>query len=160
MLSFDLHNLHLYSEEQVKAKRGFARYTATIGVLTMDNTLISRAVVAERIPNGGRPCRARRRRRRSWRRQSGRADGTESIVIPIPEGEEQVSLLGEKLTVDRIDGSASYTQAGRPIAVVSNFALEYKPGPPPRRKTGSKRREALRGQRLSKVRKVGRSSST
>ena len=53
----------------------------------------------------------------------------------IPEGEEQVSLLGEKLMVDRIDGSASYTQAGRPIAVVSNFALEYQPGPPPRKKT-------------------------
>ncbi len=73
-LTFDLHNLHLYSEEQVRAKRGFARYTATIGVLTMDNTLISRAVVAERVPNGGRPGRPRRRRRRSWRRQSGRAD--------------------------------------------------------------------------------------
>ena len=44
-LTFDLHNLHLYSEEQVKAKKAFARYTATIGVLTMDNTLVSRAAV-------------------------------------------------------------------------------------------------------------------
>src|ERR1043165_5488433 len=40
-LTFDLHNLHTYSEEQVRAKRGYARYTATIGALTMDNTLIS-----------------------------------------------------------------------------------------------------------------------
>ena len=38
-LTFDLHNLHLYSEEQVKAKKAFARYTATIGVMTMDNTI-------------------------------------------------------------------------------------------------------------------------
>jgi hypothetical protein len=44
-----------------------------------------------------------------------------------------VSLLGEKLTVERVDGSATYTQAGRPIAVISNVALEYKPGPPPRK---------------------------
>ena len=44
-LTFDLHNRHTYSEEQMKAKRGFARYTAMIGVLTMDNTLISRAAV-------------------------------------------------------------------------------------------------------------------
>src|SRR3954469_22231161 len=44
-LTFDLHNLHLYSEEQVKAKTAFARYTATIGVMTMDNTLINRAAV-------------------------------------------------------------------------------------------------------------------
>ena len=44
-LTFDLHNLHTYSEEQVKAHRAYTRYTATIGVLTLDNTLISRAVV-------------------------------------------------------------------------------------------------------------------
>ena len=44
-LTFNLHNRHTYSDEQVKANRAFARYTATIGVLTMDNTLISRAVV-------------------------------------------------------------------------------------------------------------------
>jgi hypothetical protein len=34
VLTFDLHNLHLYSEELVKARRAYARYTATIGVLT------------------------------------------------------------------------------------------------------------------------------
>jgi len=44
-LTFNLHNRHTYSEEQVKANRAYARYTATIGVLTLDNTLISRAVV-------------------------------------------------------------------------------------------------------------------
>ena len=133
LLSFDLHNLHLYSEEQVKAKRAYSRYTATIGVLTMDNTLISRAVVqsefrtaadlVDRVGGGAGPGGAK----------AVAPTGTESIAIPIPEAEEQVSLLGEKLAVDRIDGSAAYTQAGRPIAVVSNFELEYKPAPPPRR---------------------------
>jgi len=44
-LTFDLHNLHTYSDEQVKAHRAYTRYTATIGVLTLDNTLLSRAVV-------------------------------------------------------------------------------------------------------------------
>jgi hypothetical protein len=133
ILSFDLHNLHLYSEEQVKARRAFSRYTATIGVLTMDNTLISRAVVqnefrtaadlVDRVGGGAGPGGAK----------AVAPTGIESIAIPIPEGEEQVSLLGEKLTVDRIDGTAAYTQAGRPIAVVSNIALEYKPGPPPKK---------------------------
>ena len=37
-LTFDLHNRHTYSEEQIKANRAYRRYTATIGVLTMDNT--------------------------------------------------------------------------------------------------------------------------
>ena len=132
-LSFDLHNLHLYSEEQVRAKRAFSRYTATIGVLTMDNTLISRAIVqsefrtavdlVDRVGGGAGPGGAK----------AVAPTGTEPITISIPEGEEQVSLLGEKLMVERIDGTAAYTQAGRPIAVISNVALEYKPGPPPRK---------------------------
>ena len=133
MLSFDLHNLHLYSEEQVKARRAFSRYTATIGVLTMDNTLVSRAVVqsefrtaadlVDRVGGGAGPGGAK----------AVAPTGSEPITIMVPEAEAQVSLLGEKLTVDRIDGAATYTQAGRPIAVISNVSLEYKPGPPPRK---------------------------
>ena len=44
-LTFDLHNRHMYSEELIRANRAYRRYTATIGVLTADNTLLSRAVV-------------------------------------------------------------------------------------------------------------------
>ena len=68
-LSFDLHNRHTYSEEQVKANRAFARYTATVGVLTMDNTLVQRAVVqsefrkvtdfVDRISGGAGPARVK-----------------------------------------------------------------------------------------------------
>ena len=133
MLSFDLHNLHLYSEEQVKARRAYSRYTATIGVLTMDNTLVSRAVVqnefrtaadlVDRVGGGAGPGGAK----------AVAPTGSEPITIAIPEAEAQVSLLGEKLAVDRIDGAATYSQAGRPIAVISNVSLEYKPGPPPRK---------------------------
>ena len=130
-LTFDLHNLHTYSEEQVKAHRAYARYTATIGVLTMDNTLISRAVVQNEF----------RTARDLVDRVGGGAGGgvkavaptgAESITIAIPEGEAQVSLLGEKLAVERIDGAATYSQPGRPIAVVSNVMLEYRPGPAPK----------------------------
>ena len=45
-LRFDLHNRHTYSEDEMRTNRGFASYTATIGVLTLDNTLLTRAVVA------------------------------------------------------------------------------------------------------------------
>src|SRR6185295_11767940 len=131
-LTFDLHNLHTYSEEQVKAHRAFARYTATIGVLTLDNTLINRAVVqnefraagdlVDRVGGGAGPGGVK----------AVAPTGTESITIAIPEAELSVSLLGEKLAVERIDGPATYTQPGRPIAVVSNVMLEYRPGPPPK----------------------------
>ena len=131
-LTFDLHNLHTYSEEQVKAHRAFSRYTATIGVLTLDNTLISRAVVqselraaaelVDRVGGGAGPGGVK----------AVAPTGTEAITVLIPEGEPSVSLLGEKLAVERIDGPATYTQPGRPIAVVSNVLLEYRPGPPPK----------------------------
>jgi hypothetical protein len=138
-LTFDLHNRHTYSEEQVKAHKGFARYTATIGVLTMDNTLINRAVVQsefrtaadliDRINGGAGPGGIK----------AVAPTGTEPITMLIPESENQVSILGEKLLVERLEDSATYTQAGRPIADISNVMIEYTPPPPPKRPAPKKR---------------------
>jgi hypothetical protein len=131
-LTFDLHNRHTYSEEQVKANRAYSRYTATVGVLTMDNTLVSRAVVenefrkvtdlVDRVTGGAGPGGVK----------AVAPTGTESISITIPEEEEQVSILGEKLTVERLDGTATYSSPGRPIAIISNVKIEYRPAPPPK----------------------------
>ena len=111
-LTFNLHNRHTYSEEQTKANRAYARYTATIGVLTMDNTLISRAVVqnefrtasdlVDRIGGGAGPGGVK----------AVAPTGSEPMSITIPEGEEQVSILGEKLTHERLDGSCDLYVAG------------------------------------------------
>ena len=130
-LSFDLHNRHTYSEEQVRANRAYARYTATIGVLTMDNTLVQRAIVesefrkvsdfVDRIGGGAGPAGLK----------AVGPTGTESISMLIPEDENQVTILGEKLTVERLDGTATYSSPGRPIAVISNVMIEYRPPPPP-----------------------------
>jgi hypothetical protein len=132
-LTFDLSNRHTYSEEQMKDRRAaYARYTATIGALTTDNTLISRAVVqsefrgvsdlVDRIGGGAGPGGLK----------AVAPSGQESIVMVIPEAENQVSLLGEKLTVERVDGTATYSSVGRPIAIISNVMIEYRPPPPPR----------------------------
>jgi len=140
-LTFDLHNRQTYSEEDVRGHRAFARYTASIGVLTMDNTLISRAIVqsefrtardlVDRIGGGAGPAGVK----------AVAPTGTEAIVITIPEVEDQVSILGEKLTVERQDGTATFAQPGRPIADVSNIMIEYKPAPPPKQgRTGGRGR--------------------
>ena len=139
-LTFDLHNRHTYSEEQVKAGRAFARYTATIGVLTVDNTLISRAVVqnefrtaadlVDRVGGGAGPGGVK----------AVAPTGIESISIAIPDTENEVSILGEKLTVERGDGNATYTQSGRPIADISNVMIEYRPGPAPKAKPATRTR--------------------
>src|SRR6266850_102079 len=126
-LSFDLHNLHTYSEEQVKARRAYTRYTATIGVLTMDNTLISRAIVqnefrtandlVDRIGGGAGPGGVK----------AVAPTGVEAISITIPAEEQSVSILGEKVSVVRLDGVDSFTLPGQPVAIISNVMLQYRP---------------------------------
>jgi hypothetical protein len=131
-LTFDLHNRHMYSEELIKSNRAYRRYTATIGVLTMDNTLLSRAVIQnefrtgtdliDRIGGGAGPGGVK----------AVAPTGTESVSIEIPEGEERVSILGEKLLVERLDGVDNFTLPGQPVAIISNVTLEYRPAPPKR----------------------------
>lgn len=132
-LTFDLHNRHTYSEGQMKDPRAaFARYTAVIGALTEDNTLIRRAAVQsefraeadlfDRVSGGAGPAGVK----------AVAPIGAESISIEIPQEENVVSILGEKLTVERADGPATYSSEGRPVAIVSNVRITYRPAPAPR----------------------------
>ena len=140
-LTFDLHNRHTYSAELIRTKQAYRKYTATIGVLTMDNTLIDRAVIQsefrtdndlfDRISGGVGPGGVK----------AVMPTGDEKITIELPETvEDQVSILGEKLTVVRPDGVDNFSAPGRPIATISNIEIEYRPGPakktPPPKKPG------------------------
>jgi hypothetical protein len=131
---FELHNRHTYSAELVKLKQAYRKYTATVGVLTMDNTLVDRAVVQsefrtekdlfDRIGGGAGPGGVK----------AVAPSGDEQITMELPEDvQEQVSILGEKLSVMRPDGVDNFTSPGRPIASISNVMLEYRPGPPPKK---------------------------
>jgi hypothetical protein len=134
-LSFELHNRHTYSEELIKAKTAFRDYTATVGVLTMDNTLIDRAVIQsqfrtaadlyDRLQGGALP----------GGMKAVAPTGSEFISLELPaDVGEQVSILGEKLRIVRNDGAVdNFIAPGRPIAAVSNVMVEYRPGPPPRK---------------------------
>ncbi len=133
-MSFELHNRHTYSAELVKLKQAYRKYTATIGVLTMDNTLIDRAVVQsefrsekdlfDRISGGAGPGGVK----------AVAPSGDEFITLELPEVVgEHVSVLGEKLSVMRPEGVDNFNSAGRPIASISNVMLEYRPGPPPKK---------------------------
>ena len=57
----------------------------------------------------------------------------EPISITIPAGVDQVSLLGEVLDAITPAGRES-AAPGRPVAIVSNVMIEYKPRPPARGK--------------------------
>ena len=128
-LRFDMHNRHTYSEEQMRAGRGFSSYTAVIGVLTPKGELIDRAAVQtefrtpkdihERISGGAGPGGVK----------AVAPIGLEHITVTIPAGVDQVSLLGEVLDATTAAGRET-AAPGRPVAIVSNVSVEYRPAPP------------------------------
>lgn len=133
-LMFELHNRHTYSAELVKQKQAYRKYTATIGVLSMDNTLVDRAVVQsefraekdlfDRINGGAGPGGVK----------AVAPTGDEFITMELPAAiVDQVAVLGEKLSVVRPDGTDNFTATGRPIASISNVMLEFTPGPVPKK---------------------------
>jgi|TARA_B100000315_G_scaffold128311_1_gene117976 hypothetical protein len=126
-LTFDLSNRHTYSEDQIRAGRAFARYTATVGVLTADGALLARGVVqsefrsaddlVDRVDGGAGPGGVK----------AVAPVDLERVVVTVPADVTEVSILGEFLEVIRIDGRDSFQSPGRPIAIVSNVEVEYRP---------------------------------
>lgn len=142
---FDLHSRQTYSEDQVRARNAFVRATATLGVLTMDNTLVSRAVIQtefrtaadlfDRIGGGAGPSGLK----------AVAPAGVEAVRIELPKGVTEVCILGEKLAVERFEGSETFAAPGRPIALISNVMIEYEPVPTrkaPVRRTPAKKAPA------------------
>ena len=126
-LMFDLHNRHTYSEEDVASGRGFAAYTAVIGVLTLKGELLGRGAVRsefrkasdlfERIGGGAGPGGVK----------AVAPSGHDRVSIEIPAGVTEVSLLGEVLEALTAIGREA-ASPGRPVAIVSNIRVEYRPG--------------------------------
>ena len=127
-LMFDLHNRHTYSDEDIRAGRGFAKYTAVVAVLTMTGQLLDRGAVQSEF-RGARDL---------YERISGGAGpgavkavaplGNEEITISIPANVNDVSILGEVLDATTAAGHETATQ-GRTVAVISNVRVEYRPAP-------------------------------
>jgi hypothetical protein len=141
VLTFDLHNREMYSEQTVREGRAYTRHTATIGVLALDGTLLARAVVdtefrsakdlLDRVGGGAGPGGVK----------AVAPIGDESVRVDIPEDVDAVSLLGEKLLAVTVDGTETFTASGRPIAILSNVMIEYRPVPPPKTKTPTKKKK-------------------
>jgi hypothetical protein len=127
-LTFDLHNRHTYSEEDIRAGRGFAKYTAVVAVLSMKGDLLGRGAVQtefrtavdlhERVSGGAGPGGVK----------AVAPLGREQVTISIPAGLDTVSLLGEVLDATTSAGRETATP-GRTVAIVSNVRVEYRPAP-------------------------------
>jgi hypothetical protein len=136
-LTFDLHNRHTYSEAQVKAGRAYASYTATVVLANLKGEVLGRATVLsefrgqndlfDRIGGGAGPGGVK----------AVVPVGVELVVFEVPDDVTEVVVLGERLTVQRVDAREVFSSAGRPIAIISHPNLEYRPKPPkppPRRR--------------------------
>jgi hypothetical protein len=131
-LSFEVHNRHTYSAELVARKTAYRHYTATIGVLLADGTLVDRAVIDsevrtdkdlfDRIGGGAGPGGVK----------AVAPAGSEFVQFTLPESAVEASVLGEKLTMVRPDGTDQFTAPGRPVATISNVMIEYRPAPAPK----------------------------
>ena len=128
-LRFDLHARHVYSADEIKRGKAFARYRAGIGVLSMKGELLSRGAVEaefraaadlfDRVGGGAGPGSLK----------AVAPLGREEIFVTVPAGVDQVSLLGETLDALTAAGRESAVMTGRPVAIVSNVLFEYRPAP-------------------------------
>ena len=128
-LTFDLHARHLYSEDEMKRGKAYARYRAVIGALTMKGELLDRGAVEaefrtaadlfDRIGGGAGPGSLK----------AVAPAGREQVIITVPAGVDEVSLLGETLDAVTPAGHETAVMPGRPVAIVSNLLFEYHPAP-------------------------------
>lgn len=132
-LTFDLHARHLYSADEMTAGRGYSRYRAVIGALTMSGDLLTRGAVEaefrsaadlfDRISGGNGPGGLK----------AVAPAGREEVIVEVAAKVDQVSLLGETLDAVTPAGHETTVMPGRPVAIVSNILFEYRPTPQRRR---------------------------
>jgi len=126
-LSFTLHNRHIYSEQEERSGRAYAQYMATIAVATMEGAIISRGVVLSEFRSAADLV---DRVRGGNGRQGLKAIapmGSERVRVTVPEGVDQVSVVGQSLEVVRADSRDTFQSVGRPVAVLSDATVSYRP---------------------------------
>lgn len=125
-LSFNLHNRHTYSEDDVERSRAYARYLAEVAVASPAGEVIGRRYVLnefrtaddlfDRVGGGAGPEGLK----------AVAPTGVERVFVTIPSNLEQVVIVGQTLELTGIDGNLERLWSpGRPVAVISEVQLEY-----------------------------------
>ena len=126
-LSFNLHNRHTYSQQEEAGGRAYAQYLASIAMATMEGTIIGRGVIlsefravsdlVDRVSGGAGASGLK----------AVAPTGVERISMTVPEELDELVIVGRSLEVARVDGRDMVTAPGRPVAVLSNATIEYRP---------------------------------
>jgi len=126
-VSFNLHNRHTYSSDEVEAGRAFASYTAEIAVASFGGDVLGRRFIqsefrsvddlVDRITGGAGP-------------QGFKAispTGNERVFLKIPDELDEIFIVGQSLEVVRTAGRENIVDVGRTVAVISDVRVEYQP---------------------------------
>lgn len=126
-LSFDLHNRHTYSEEEERRGRAYTQYLASIAVANMEGVILGRGVVLsefrsaadliDRVTGGAGPSGVK----------AIAPTGSERVYVTLPPDVDRVSIVGQSLEVVRAESRDTFRSLGRPVAVLSDASLEYRP---------------------------------
>ena len=126
MLSFNLHNRHTYSEDDVRRSRAYTRYLAEVAVASPAGDVLARRYVLnefrtaddlfDRVGGGAGPDGLK----------AVAPTGAERVFVTIPPALDQVVIVGQTLELTGIDGSLERIWSpGRPVAIISDMKLEY-----------------------------------
>jgi hypothetical protein len=126
-LTFNLHNRFGIPEAGTPADRAYAKHEAVVAVVAPGGSVVQRLVVQgefrgvatlfDRIGGGSGPGGAK-------------AIGPgpiEPIKVTIPAVLSAVGIVGVKLTVTTSRGTDVFDSPGRPVAIASNFKVEFTP---------------------------------
>ena len=124
-LMFDLHNRYTLPPPGAAPAQVYAKHTAIVAILDQSGAEVSKAAVSrelrtdvdifDRVAGGVGPGGA-------IAVAPGRA---EAIVLKLPESVTTVSVVGVSLEIMSLGEQGKFTTAGRPVAIGSNFRIEY-----------------------------------
>lgn len=124
-LMFDLHNRYTPPAAGASPAQVYAKHTAIVKVLNQSGAEVSKAAVSrelrtevdifDRVAGGIGPGGA-----------IAVAPGQpEAIVMRLPESVTAIAVVGLSLEIMSVSEQGTFTTAGRPVAIGSNFRIEY-----------------------------------
>jgi len=125
-LQFDLHNRFVVPAASAAPALAYARHSATVAVIRSTGAVIGRGGVASEF----------RSVQQLFDRIAGPTPGlpktiapgpAEGIRVTIPAGVNAIGIVGEAVTVLDHTGETRFPTPGRPVAIVSNLRIEYRP---------------------------------
>ncbi|MEZ5315794.1 MAG: hypothetical protein R2752_00175 [Vicinamibacterales bacterium] len=129
VLMFDLHNRFTVRDDTLDPALAFTRHTAVVAAVDQAGTVLDQAVVSREYRTVGD----------LFDRISGGGQGglkavapgfAEAIRMTLPAPVSSVGLVGVRLEETTPAGAQVFSAPGRPVAMVSNFRLEYVPKSP------------------------------